>query len=391
MSIEKKLRDSFSEITPPTKNEAIVRNVIERADIMNKINNSTLKISRVAVLIIAAAVAVAAGTVTVGAVIGWSFNIAFNEVAKDVAGNHGSYTISVYYPENNEQKSVTSIVDSKNSTIQEFDYLSGGKELDLWYSFDNFKLNIKGIWADSYVACILYDIIFDDGFDYSIKPGWTEWKPIIIPKAIDKSLEKQPKCGMVSSYRDGVISREENVLHCYTMPKLFSEFSWESKTLILEFEKIYRSIQSCYLTEEQDYEEINFGENTFSVEIPIDFPIFKSTVWEINKPLNLAANERNRNLFGNKLEGTLRYFIASPISYCLYVETDLSDVKVEEGYSYMLETSISAGNNSIPTVNGGGSRWFDDNGEGETGMFERPVIPSEITSVTVCGQTFELN
>ena len=32
MRIEKRLRDSFSEITPPTDNGTIVRNVIERAE-----------------------------------------------------------------------------------------------------------------------------------------------------------------------------------------------------------------------------------------------------------------------------------------------------------------------------------------------------------------------
>ncbi|MGN0617721.1 MAG: hypothetical protein ACI4J7_01710 [Ruminiclostridium sp.] len=395
MSIEKKLRDSFSEITPPTKNEAIIKNVIERADKMNKNNNNgKRKLNRVTVTIIAAATAIVAGTVTVGAATGWNFNLAFNQVSKTVAGNNGSYTISVYYPENKEQNPIKSTIDNNGnaSSAETFDYLSGGKELDLRYSFDNFSLNIKGIWADNYAACVLYDIIMDKDFDYSPKAGWTEWEPVVNSQAVDLTLDEQPEFGMVRSSDGGVVmSQEDNILHCYTMPKLFSEFTWNGKTLILDFIDIHRSIQSFYLKEEPDYEELIFGENGLTVEIPIDFPIFQSTVWEINEPLNLAANERNRNLFGDKLEGTLKYFSASPISYRLYVETDLSNVKVEEGYSYMLETSISAGENTIPTVSGGGSRWFDDYGEGETGMFERPIEPSEITYITVCGQTFELN
>ena len=38
MSIEKRLRKSFAEITPPTDNGTIIKNVIERAENMDRNN-----------------------------------------------------------------------------------------------------------------------------------------------------------------------------------------------------------------------------------------------------------------------------------------------------------------------------------------------------------------
>ncbi|HBJ25568.1 MAG TPA: hypothetical protein DDY65_06045, partial [Ruminococcaceae bacterium] len=68
MRIEKRLRDSFSEITPPTDNGTIVRNVIERAENMDRNNGSKKRgLNRTAVTIIAAAAVLAAATVSVGA------------------------------------------------------------------------------------------------------------------------------------------------------------------------------------------------------------------------------------------------------------------------------------------------------------------------------------
>lgn len=394
MSIDKKLRDSFSEITPPTKNEAIVRHVIERADKMDKNNNSKRRMNRMSVIIIAAATAVVAGTVTVGAATGWSFNPAFNQVAKVIADNNGSHYVSVYSSEEAEKKpsDAAPVEAGANAALGEtFDYLSGGKELDLWYSFDNFKLNIKGVCADSFAAYVLYDIIFDSDFNYSPKEGWTAWEPVVIPEAIDKALDEQPELGMACSFSHGVISKEGNVLHCYTMPKLFNEYTWDGKTMTLDFISIRRYIPSRSEKDEQlctDYEELSFGENGLTVEIPIDFTIFESTLWEINKPLDLSADEHNKQWLGDKQDSTLKYFSASPLTYRLYFEADTSGFT--KGDCYNLTTSINAGDSSVQTVFGEGLIWNDDGGQGEVGIFVQPIAPSDITSITVCGQTFEL-
>lgn len=395
MSIDKKLRDSFSEITPPTKNEAIVRHVIERADKMDKNNNnSKCRMNRMSVIIIAAATAVVAGTVTVGSATGWSFNPAFNQASKVIADNNGSHYVSVYSPEEAETKpsEAAPVEVGANAALEEaFDYLSGGRELDLWYSLDNFKLNIKGVCADSFAAYVLYDIIFDSDFNYSPKEGWTAWEPVVIPEAIDKALDEQPELGMACSFSHGVISKEGNVLHCYTMPKLFNEYTWDGKTMTLDFISIRRYIPSRSEKDEQlctDYEELSFGENGLTVEIPIDFPIFESTLWEINKPLDLSADEHNKQWLGNKQDCTLKYFSASPLSYSFYVEADTSGFS--KGDYYYLTTSINAGDSAIQTVFGEGQIWNDDGGQGEVGIFAQPIAPSDITSITVCGQTFEL-
>lgn len=135
-------------------------------------------------------------------------------------------------------------------------------------------------------------------------------------------------------------------------------------------------------------EELSFGENGLHVEIPIDFPIFESTIWEINQPVDLAENESNRRWYGDELPGTVKYFSATPLSYRVYVEADTSDFT--KGDSYMLDLSFVIGGETAQKASGQGYIWNDDNGQGEVGLFESPVNPADITSISICGQVFEL-
>lgn len=394
MSIEKRLRESFSEITPPTDNGTITRNVIERAENMDKNNESRKpRLNRAAITIIAAAAVLAAATVSVGAATGWSFNRAFDKANQTIIEQHGAHEITVYSTSEAEQglsaESITSGVPGKQA--EPFDYLAGGKELDLWYSFDDFKLNIKGVCADDFVAYVLYDIIFDEDFDYSPKAGWTAWDTCTIVDAVDKSLDEQPEYGMVCSFGEGVISQEGNVLHCYVMPEMSDKYTWGGKTMTLDFKSVRRYVPNHSEKDEAPYndnEELSFGEGGLQVEIPIDFPIFERTTWEINQPVDLAANESNRRWYGDDLPGTVKYFSATPLSYRVYVEADTSGFT--KGDSYMFDTSFVIGGETSEKASGQGYTWVDDNGQGETGLFESPVDPADITSISICGQVFEL-
>ena len=393
MSIEKRLRESFSEITPPTDNGTIIRNVIERAENMKKNETRKPRSNRVFVTASAAAAVLAAATVSVGAATGWNFNSAFSQVNQTVANNNGSHSVHAYSTDEARQEAAQNPVRESVEAVAEnqFDYLSGGKELDLWYTFDDFKLNIKGVCADDYMAYVLFDIVFDDDFDYSAKAGWTSWEICTLAEAVDKSLDEQPKLGMVSGIGEEVISQEGNILHCSVRPHMFNEYTWAGKTLALDFMSIRRFIPGKSEKDDvqyQDKEELLFGEDGLHVEIPIDFPIFETTTWEIDQPIDLAADEGNRLYYGEELPATVKYFSATPLSWRVYVESDTSGFV--KGDAYCIDVSIKSGDKTLETVSGEGSDWIDDSGQGEISLFAEPADPAEITSITVCGQTFQL-
>lgn len=393
MSIEKRLRESFSEITPPTDNGTIIRNVIERAENMKKNETRKPRSNRVFVTAAAAAAVLAAATVSVGAATGWNFNSAFSQVNQTVANNNGNHSVHAYSTDEARQEAAQEPVRESVEAAAEnqFDYLSGGKELDLWYSFDDFKLNIKGVCADDYMAYVLFDIVFDDDFDYSAKAGWTSWEICTLAEAVDKSLDEQPELGMVSGIGEEVISQEGNVLHCSVRPHMFSEYTWAGKTLALDFMSIRRFIPGKSEKDDvpyQDKEELLFGGDGLHVEIPIDFPIFETTTWEIDQPIDLAADEGNRLYYGEELPATVKYFSATPLSWRVYVEADTSTFV--KGDAYCIDVTIKSGDRTLETVSGEGSGWIDESGQGEISLFAEPVDPAEITSVTVCGQTFQL-
>ena len=394
MRIEKRLRDSFSEITPPTDNGTIVRNVIERAENMDRNNGSKKRgLNRTAVTIIAAAAVLAAATVSVGAATGWNFNSAFSQANQTVAESNGTHIIKAYSTEEAEQErnseSTQPVISGKQP--EQFDYLSGGKELDLWYTFDDFKLNIKGVCADDYMAYVLFDIVFDEDFDYSAKAGWTAWEVCTLAEAVDNSLDEQPALGMVGQIGENIISQEGNILHCCVSPKMFSEYTWAGKTLVLDFKSVGRFVPGKSEKDDmqyQDKQELLFGEDGLHVEIPIDFPIFETTTWEINQPTDLAANEWNRLYYGGELPATVKYFSATPLSWRIYVEADTSDFS--KGDAYCIDVGVRAGDKTLEIISGDGSNWIDDNGQGETREFSQPINPGDITAITVCGKTFEL-
>ena len=389
MSTENKLRDSFSEITPPTDNVTLVRNVIERAENMNNNENRKPRLNRAAVTIIAAAAVLAAATVSVGAATGWSFNSAFSQANQAVAQRYDGYHNPMVYSTSEASQDAVSAEQAASAQMGTFDFLSGGKELDLWYSFEDFRLNIKGVCADDYTAYVLYDIVFDEDFDPSPKAGWTEWEVSAIPDAVDKTIAEQPDIGMVGTCGEGVISREGNVLHCYTMPMLFNEYSWSGKTMTLDFDSVWRYVPSHSESEEISQREIlSFGENGLHVEIPIDFQLFETTTWEINKPVDLSANKSNRNFYGENISGTVTSFSATPLGYRVFVEADTSDFT--KGDCYTLDMSFNVGGTTVSTAPGHGFCWTNSDGEGKFGIFTHPIDPADITSVTICGQTYEL-
>lgn len=241
------------------------------------------------------------------------------------------------------------------------------------------------------MAYVLFDIVFDEDFDYSAKAGWTAWEVCTLVEAVDNSLDEQPALGMVGGIDEDVISQEGNILHCYTSPEMFNEYTWGGKTLALDFKSVRRFVPGKSEKDDMQYQntqELLFGEDGLHVEIPIDFPIFETTTWEINQPIDLATNEGNRSWYGDELPATVKYFSATPLSWRIYVEADTSDFV--KGDAYDIDLDVKAGDKTLEVISGVGSGWTDDNGQGETRQFSQPINPADITSITVCGKTFEL-
>lgn len=392
MSIEEKLRESFSEITPPTDNGTIVKNVIERAENMDKNSDGRKpRLNRAAVTIIAAAAVLAAATVSVGAATGWSFNSAFNQANQAIVNRYdGHHNPTTYSTSEGLQDSV-SAEQTVSAQTDTFDFLSGGKELDMWYTFDDFKLNIKGICADDMTAYVLFDIVFNEDFDYLPKAGWTDWETCTLADAVDEALDEQPDIGMVTTCGEGVISREDNILHCYVMPMLSNEYTMGGKTLTLDFDSIARYIPTTSEKEEVPYydkESLDFGDGGLHVEIPMDFALFETTTWEINKPVDLSANKSNKNFYGENISGTVTHFSATPLGYRVFIEADTSEFTKGDGYT--LDMSFDVAGTTVSAAPGHGFCWTNSDGQGEYGIFTQPIDPADIDSVTICGQTFEL-
>ena len=78
--------------------------------------------------------------------------------------------------------------------------------------------------------------------------------------------------------------------------KLFYDYTWGGKTMTLGFTRVYRYIPNSSEKDElSDYEceELLFGEDGLHVELPIDFPIFETKTWQLDKTVDLAANDIN--------------------------------------------------------------------------------------------------
>lgn len=84
----------------------------------------------------------------------------------------------------------------------------------------------------------------------------------------------------------------------------------------------------------------------------------------------------------------MKYFSVTPLSWRVYVEADTSGFV--KGDAYCIDVTIKSGDRTLETVSGEGSGWIDESGQGEISLFAEPDDTAEITSITVCGQTFQL-
>lgn len=375
MNDHMRFKNSFSEVTPPTNNETIVRNVIERANNMSE--KKKLGISKRAVAVLAAAVVLVGAAVSVGAATNWSFNLSMGKAMEDIGSKY-------------EAPAEVQTAEEEPEEQSGFDFLSTGKELDQWYSFDDYKLNIRGVCADEKVAYLLMDVVFDDDIDCAPKDGWTDWDIISVLDTVELYDEERPQIGgLVTIMSHGIISQEGNTVHLYVQAQLRSGASWSGQTMTVEIKDgPFRCIPTTSEKSEQPYLNMEQYEGGVSLEIPIDFPLYESKVYTFDESLDLSSVELNRIYYGEGLTGMLKYVKVSPFSWEVMVEADTSMFLKSECYDFDITFSTDSG--TVRTPAGYGSMDVADGSQTDSGLFTPAVAPDEIRSVTVCGREFAL-
>lgn len=354
---------AFSCLTPLTDNEIIFKNVTERVKKMDE--KKKLRMKKPFVVLIAAALGITATTVTAGAVTGWDFNSVFDSVFKQKTEAYKTIGYQEYE--------------------SGFDFKKYGKELDLHYRFDNYALNIKGVIADESTAYIVYDVVFDKDYDYGEKEKYTPWEMKAILETADKAMHTN----------DGdIISVNDN---CFTFYKTATG-SMEDKTLlgntlVIDFYGLIRGIENSVDCDEL-YSEEQALECGLTVEIPVDFPLYKPreiTVPEEKGKANLIDWKNGEEI---PVEATLETISLSPLSCDLSFMTGIPAHKISKGDCYGLsdfsftddegnEVKISYAEYSIEVKEDGRMNYHVP--------LNQPIEPDKIKSITIGGTEIILN
>lgn len=364
-------KDSFSELTPLSDSKEICTNVMERAKNMS---NKNRKIKRTAIAVIAAAAVLAAATVTVGAVSGWDFNSAFSRIFnKQEETSTPAQTV-----EATVDITVTDTVET-NESADTFDFKKYGKQLDLWYDFESYRLNIKGISADRTTAYILYDVIFDDTYDGAPKEGWTDWEFIVHMDALEDGEAEAPLNRVYRSHCE-LISHQDDTLSYYGMMCLSDiNDTLEGKTITLDFNDLYRLIPNTSEKDPEPWKERELLTCGLHVDIPVDFKICsESNEIVINESIELR--EYNESMEMTTAHAEVKSIKLTPFNWELFIEMDTSDFEKGDGYLVDITITLTDGTQLLLSDYSFG---HSENGSLYHGTFTRPISPTAVESVTV--------
>lgn len=176
------LKTLFGQITPAWSDEEMLSAVLGR-----KAENMTKrkKVKKAAVILAAAAVVLGSTAVGVSAAVNKSLPELFQEI---FLGSDNSY---------------------RETAQPYFDFTGIGKPLDKTIEFDFGRIEVLGIAADEHTAFLLYDVVFDEDFDYE---GW-EVEMFCEEEPTLKTMFKSGGYGSSANWE--VLGREGNVLHQY--------------------------------------------------------------------------------------------------------------------------------------------------------------------------------
>lgn len=357
--IKQAVRRAFSDVTPLSDSAEVCGSIIERAENMSSTKHRTK--GRIGVAAAAVAAAALAGTLTVGAVNGWDFNKAFGGVFANSADYERAYTESAHD---------TTDAQSVYQTPADFDFAKGGKQLDEWFDLDGYSLHVKGICADRHIAYVLIDAVFDEGYDYSPKDGWSDWQLNLTPEGRDR--DDSAPYGMVSSFSVELMSREGGTFSYYCQINAFDEYDWQDAVLALDFHELYRELPTASVKDDRPWLDKESLRADVSMEIPIDFDIFAQDVERV-------YDRRITVISDHEIDARLTRLEVSPFALRGFIETDTSEF--EKGDCYDVEFAINFKDGTSLSGIRGGTYDINDGVEVFRMELTKPIDTSQIESV----------
>ncbi len=361
MNFKEIFKQAFDCVSPVSNDEEIFKGVMERTENMN--TKRKIKLKKPVFAVLAAVTAVAAATVTAGAATGWNFNGAFD---------------SIFRQRTEWMETMPELQEYKSG----FDFSKYGKELDLHYSFDSYTLNINGVIADESTAYVVYEVIFDESYDYKEKKGYTPWEMTAILETADLAMNTND---------DGLIAADDNRFMFYKMATSGKEDKpLIGNTLVLDFYRLSRGIENSIECDEL-YSEEQTLDCGLTVEIPVDFPIYNAKEYTVDEKAYLIDYKGGEKF---EVEAELETISVSPLSCNFSFMTEISAELLSKGGCYCLDDFYftDKSGNEIIFANNSYMVDVEDNGRMRYHVhLNQPIEPDNIASITVGGITIELN
>lgn len=287
--------------------------------------------------VIAAAAVVAAGGVTAGAATGWNIPEFLGQLF-------------------NSRAQVHEITDYRS----DIDFSEFGSELNIVREYEDFTINVTGISADSTTAYVLYDLIPNEGVNCS------EWD-------IECDWEVNGFGGseLIRDIASGEIATDDSgIIHRYASAKFDTSSDFDTlagKTLSLGF-KVY--IDEVYQPQ-------------YSASAPVEI----SVGFDISDDIKTVALNAPVNINGKDCVIKNVSLSTYAIEYTLICSEDDSEVQMgmyDVSYTFKGSDKQYRNHGSMSGQQAGNELTV-------CGMFSYPVNTEDITSVTIAGNTFELD
>lgn len=215
----------------------------------------------------------------------------------------------------NQAKAIEQTVNS-SVDYPKFDlYKLGGKELNDEIKCDGFTVKPLGITADEHSAYMFYDIIFDEGFDYSLgeNEAWvSSFYPHLEVSWVTEywGTQLENRDSLPDPHMRGhaeMINAEGNVAHMYTVFNL-TGITLPGKTLNYEMHGLYRYNTETRETVGDDL----LGDSSVELSVDVDFDTVKTVTLNPNKRVTLSTGDT----------GTFKFIELSPFTLNTEVEWD---------------------------------------------------------------------
>ncbi len=360
----------FDRITPVRSDDELLRAVLDRKAENNM--GEKKKVLRKAVVIPAVAIlAVGATTIGVSAAYNWNITDAFNSMFSHRVEDRVSRA---------EDRGKTTEATDMNSVIGTFDFEKYGKILeDQVYKGEGFTFSVNGLTASPDTAYVMYSIEFDDSFAYGIteEDGWTSWMPRFTTFGL--KLDGQfARLGYHYGAYETVGNRVDGCIQINPHDTTF-----EGKTLNLEFESIMRS----QLDDEGMFVEEQTVPFEFTANIPMDFEMNDNSV-EIEPNYEMDLGEYGKAVLSDikvtafKVTYTVSTDyenldrVAETVGDAVFNYGDIECVTLKDGTEIKVDGACGS---------------YDANKMNVDVTMDYPIEPENVASVTIFGQTFELD